>query len=303
MIICKKCNRELSEKNGGFACSECGYKAMILNNVMVFNPEIKNHKEDFDADYLDFLFKYEKKHFWFAHRNKIIARVFDRYVNKNSHIIEIGAGTGAVARSLLTAGYKNMAVGEMHINGLEYARTYGIKDLYQFDLLRAPFAEHFEVVGLFDVVEHIENDDLAIENARRILKDGGHIILTVPAHQRLWSNIDFNSGHKRRYSKKTLKKLLASNGFEVLYASYFFSLILPLLYLRTLLNKKIKPTGNKQIVKNSGLKIHGFSNSVLIALCKAEFSLSHFMSFGAGGSLIMVAKKQTPTGTDNPHKS
>ncbi len=291
MIICNDCKTELKNNNNVLCCNICGKEILSKNDILIFNPEIKFKHEDYDAESLNNLYKYEKKHFWFAHRNKIIARVFGRYVNKNSHIIEIGAGTGAVARSLLTAGYKNMAVGEMHINGLEYARTYGIKDLYQFDLLRAPFAEHFEVVGLFDVVEHIENDDLAIENARRILKDGGHIILTVPAHQRLWSNIDFNSGHKRRYSKKTLKKLLASNGFEVLYASYFFSLILPLLYVRTLLNKKIKPTGNKQMVKNSGLKIHGFSNSVLSALCKAEFFLSGFLSFVAGGSLIIVAKK------------
>jgi len=293
MIICRKCNRELSEKNRGFVCSECGYKAAILNNVIVFNPEIQDHDEDYDADYLDFLYKYEKKHFWFAHRNKIIARVFGRYVNKNSHIIEIGAGSGAVARSLLAAGYKNMAVGEMHINGLEYARTYGIKDLYQFDLLDAPFERHFDVVCMFDVLEHIENDNLAIENARRILKNGGHIALTVPAHNWLWSNIDFNSGHKRRYSKKMLGKLLAGKGFEVLYARYFFSLILPLLYVRTILNKKNKPTESAQIVKKSGLKIHGFPNSMLGALCKAEIFLSRLISFGAGGSLIMVAKKQS----------
>lgn len=291
MIICRNCKLELSEKNGYFACPECGYPTMISNNITVFNPEIQNHNEDYDSDYLDFIYKYEKKHFWFTHRNKIIARVFGRYVNKNSQIIEIGAGTGAVARSLLAAGYKNMAVGEMHMNGLKYAKTYGIKDLYQFDLLDAPFEKHFDIVCMFDVLEHIENDDLAIENACRILKDGGHIILTVPAHHRLWSNIDFNLGHKRRYSKKMLKKLLTANGFEVLYASYLFSLILPLLYVRTLLNKKIKPTGNKQIIKNSGLKIHGFSNSVLSALCKAEFFLSSFLSFGAGGSLIIVAKK------------
>jgi len=292
MIKCNECNKEFKTYNDVFCCEICGKKIAVKNGIFLFNPEIKEHEEDFDADYLDFLYKYEKKHFWFTHRNNIIKRVFGMFVNKNSHIIEIGAGTGAVARCLLAAGYKNMAVGEMHINGLEYARTYGIKDLYQFDLLKAPFAEHFETIGLFDVVEHIEYDGLAIENAHRILKDGGHIVLTVPAHQWLWSNIDFNSGHKRRYSKKTLKKLLTTNGFEVLYASYFFSLVLPLLYVRTLLNKKIKPTGSKQNVKNSGLKIHGFSNSVLSAVCKVEFFLSGFVSFGAGGSIIMVAKKQ-----------
>jgi len=293
MITCNECGRTFVLTNNSYCCETCGKKIEVKNGILVFNPEIKEHEEDFDAGYLDYLYKYEKKHFWFAHRNKIIARVFGRYVNKNSHIIEIGAGTGAVARSLLTAGYKNMAVGEMHINGLEYARTYGIKDLFQFDLLKAPFESHFDTIGMFDVVEHIENDKLAIENAGRILVDGGHIILTVPAHQRLWSNIDFNSGHKRRYSKKMLKKLLAANGFEVLYASYFFSLILPLLYVRTLLNKKIILTGNRQLAKTSGIKIHGFSNSILSALCNAEFFLSRFIRFGAGGSLIMVAKKQS----------
>ena len=139
---------------------------------------------------------------------------------------------------LLSENYKNISVGEMHLNGLKCVKTYGLKDLCQFDLLKEPFIKHFDVVCLFDVLEHIEHDNFALKNVSKILVEGGRVVITVPAHKWLWSNVDFNSGHKRRYSGKMIKELSENNGFKVLFISHFFTFIISFLYIRKLMNKK-----------------------------------------------------------------
>ena len=70
----------------------------------------------------------------------------------------------------------------MHRNGLKYAQAYGFVSRYQFDLLRAPFKAEFDAVGLFDVIEHIEDDEGAIRQIHKLLQQEGCLVLTVPAH-------------------------------------------------------------------------------------------------------------------------
>ena len=185
-----------------------------------------------------------------------------------------------------------MSVGEMHINGLEYAKTYGISNLYQFDILKAPFVEEFDAICMFDVLEHIEKDESAIKNADKMLKKGGHIIITVPSHKCLWSNVDDNSGHKRRYTKRMIKDLIEKTDFKLLYISHFFFLVFPFLFLRALLNKKKYKFESTDILANKlGLTINPLVNSILKFVCKIEFVLFKILPFNMGGSMIVVCEK------------
>ncbi|HQN17111.1 MAG TPA: class I SAM-dependent methyltransferase [Bacteroidales bacterium] len=292
MINCANCNQELIKTDKYYFCAQCGYKAFIKDKMVLFNPEIKKDCDDFDSGILDALYKYENKHFWFLHRKKIINKILTRYTKKNEKIIEIGAGTGNITGMFLSKGYKNVSIGEMHVNGLKYAKTYGISNLYQFDLLKTPFTEHFDIVCLFDVIEHIENDDLAIKKASGMLKKRGKIIITVPLHQWLWNNIDYNSGHKRRYTAQAIKNLLEGADLTLIHSSYFFSLILPLLFLRKLLNRKqYKMEDNEKLSQQVGLTINPFANFILDVICKIEFGLLKLFTFKTGGSLIVVGEK------------
>ncbi len=292
MINCANCNQELIKTDKYYFCVQCGYKAIIKDKMVLFNPEIKKDCDDFDSGFLDALYKYENKHFWFLHRKKIINKIFARYAKKHEKIIEIGAGTGNITRMFLSNGYKNVCLGEMHVNGLEYAKTYGLSELYQFDLLKTPFTGHFDIVCLFDVIEHIDNDELAIKQASHMLKKGGKIFITVPLHQWLWNNIDFNSGHKRRYSEQGIKNLLSGADLTLVHSSHFFSLILPLLFIRKLLNRKqYKIQNTEKLSHQIGLTINPILNTLLSIICKIEFGLLKLFRFRTGGSLIVVAEK------------
>lgn len=143
-----------------------------IDGIKVFDKNVDDFHGDYNAKGLDILYAQEEKHFWFIARKEFILQNAIKYINPTDKIIEIGAGTGNVARYLQKNGYENISVGEMHLNGLKYAKSYGMKECYQFDLLDTPFENEFDVVCMFDVLEHIFDDTLALQNANKMLNGG-----------------------------------------------------------------------------------------------------------------------------------
>jgi len=124
-----------------------------------------------------------------------------------------------------------------------------------------------------------------------MLKPNGRIILTVPAHQWLWNRHDAIASHKRRYTLKKLKYILHQAGFKVIYAHYFFISILPLLFLRHVLNAD---NGNKVEEKEhyQKISINPFINHILLKICMLENRFIDWMPNLAGGSIILVCENQ-----------
>nr|WP_285230060.1 class I SAM-dependent methyltransferase [Neorhizobium galegae] len=187
----------------------------------------------FPIDVQTELARIEDASYWFAHRNKIIANVVDLFP-PSGPIVDVGGGNGFVARGLIQRGYHAMVVepGEL---GTATCRVRGVP------VVRAAFQDidppkaGTAAIGLFDVLEHIEDDVSALRRMEETLKVGGMLYLAVPAYQRLWSQEDIDGGHYRRYSLSGLAKRLQECGFSVEYQTYFFaSLVLPMFVLRTL---------------------------------------------------------------------
>lgn len=260
-----------------------------LDGIKVFHTTNDDHS-DYNARGLDIIFQAEEKHFWFIARKEFINQEIRKYIDKSSSIIEIGAGTGSVSRYLMQNGYSNISVGEMHLSGLLYAQQYGIDKCYQFNLLKTPFEDEFDVVCMFDVLEHIEDDNLALQNIYKSLKNNGKIVLTVPSHMWLWNREDIVAGHKRRYTKKALINKLQKNGFEILNARYFFMTITPLLYLRTILNKD-DGSDIKNEEFNKGISMNPILNNILLYASRLENKISNFLPNLFGGSLFIIARK------------
>jgi 2-polyprenyl-3-methyl-5-hydroxy-6-metoxy-1,4-benzoquinol methylase len=262
-----------------------------VDGIKVFDKHIDDSHEDYNAKGLDNLYSQEEKHFWFIARKEFILQNAVKYIKPNDKIIEIGAGTGNVARYLQKNGYENISVGEMHLNGLKYAQSYGMKECYQFDLLESPFENEFDTVCMFDVLEHIPNDKLALENVNKMLKGGGKIMLTVPSHMWLWNRDDAIAGHKIRYTKKELVERLEKSGFEVLSVRYFFISITPLLFLRRVLNKD---DGSKVRDEeyNSDISMNSTLSNILLFISRIENRLNKFLPNWFGGSLFVIARKR-----------
>ena len=288
MIVCPRCGCVLAEGNEGFSCPSCPYGAEREGGIVLFDPDAADDHEDYKPEGLDALYSYERQHPWFRHRLKIIQKAFAAHVGNAEDILEVGAGTGHTARAILQDGYRNLSVGEMHKNGLLYARRYGLEELYQFDLRSPPFREHFDVVALFDVLEHIPDDELALRNIHNMLRPGGRVILTVPAHRWLWSRIDELSGHHRRYNRNGLASLFASAGFEVLESRYFFTALVPGLLARSFLSRNAT---RETVESGCGLKVSRLGNLFLgLATGPGDFLLSPLRNI-TGGSLLAVARR------------
>ncbi len=262
-----------------------------IDGIKIFNDDAQEDHLDYNAKGLDNLFAQEEKHFWFIARKEFILTHMSHYVSKASEIIEIGAGTGNVSRYLKLNGYENICVGEMHLNGLKYAKGYGIENCYQFDLLKAPFENEFDAVCMFDVLEHIENDSLALQNVHRMLKENGNIVLTVPAHMWLWNRDDAIAGHKIRYTKKDLEDKLKENGFDIVCSRYFFITIVPLLFLRRLLNKDQRNDVNSDEI-NKDISINPILNALLLLTARVENKINRYVPNVFGGSLFIIARKK-----------
>lgn len=261
------------------------------SGVKIFHEDVDEEHADYNSLALDILFREEERHFWFVSRKEFIFQNMRNVVKPSSRIIEIGAGTGNVSRYLKTNGYSRIAVGEMHLNGLKYAKSYGIDECYQFDLLRAPFESEFEAICLFDVLEHIDEDVTALINVRKMLDKHGHVILTVPTHRWLWSRDDVIAGHKRRYTKKELVEKLQGAGFEIIVSRYFFISIVPLLFLRTFIHKNDGSSIAKE-EHDLDISINPVLNKILLNLTRLENKLNKFLPNLFGGSLLILAEKK-----------
>ncbi|MBT8348468.1 MAG: class I SAM-dependent methyltransferase [Sulfurovum sp.] len=261
------------------------------SGIKIFHDGADEEHDDYNSQGLDVLYNEEEKHFWFIARKEFIYQQIKNIVSPSSKIIEIGAGTGNVSRYLKSKGYTGIAIGEMHIKGLQYAKSYGINECYQFDLLRTPFEKEFDAICLFDVLEHIEEDSRALENINKMLTAQGHVILTVPAHTWLWNRDDLIAGHKRRYTKNELFKKLEKSGLKVIVSRYFFISIVPLLFLRRFLHRD-DGTDILPEEYQADISMNPVLNNILLYLSRFENKFNGYLPNILGGSLLVVATKK-----------
>lgn len=265
----------------------------IIDTIKCFTPDLAYENADYPKYHFELLYGLESKNFWFRSRSKIIEHLFSRFLqySQKVDILEVGCGTGFVLKGL--SKFKNFKLygADLHIEGLKFAKQRVPEaEFFQLDLRKIPFSEEFDAVGAFDVLEHIDEDELVIKNIYKALKPHGFFFVSVPQHKWLWSTQDDTSFHKRRYSKNELIKKLASVGFKVQYFTSFVFALLPLMIISRLRMKRKISTVTEydygelgaNVLINFLLSVFMFFDEVLI---KFGFNLP------VGGSLIVVARK------------
>ena len=236
----------------------------------------------------------EQDSFWFNHRNNIIAESVLKHGAKKV-FFDIGGGNGFVAKRLQDDGINTVLVEPGKIGAFN-AHKRGIKNVLCSTLEDAKFAPNsLDSVGLFDVVEHIEDDYAFLNNINKYLKDDGYIYITVPAFNFLWSNEDNDAGHFKRYSTTELNELLEKCGFSIIQSTYIFSILpLPVFLFRSLpsklgLNKKSNELNKHQ---NEHKQKKGPLNNIMQRIWNWELSrVTRNKNIPIGGSCFIIGKK------------
>lgn len=288
MKICPECQQRFEAEE--WRCPACRQAPQFYQGYPVFAPDLGQPVDSYEKDFFSLLTKVEAGHFWFESRNRLILWALQRYFPQAKSFLEIGCGTGFVL-SNIQRNLPELAVAgsDIFIEGLAFAATRAPKaTLFQMDARCIPFEREFDVIGAFDVLEHITEDELVLAEIFRAIKPGGGLLLTVPQHPFLWSYFDDVSHHKRRYTRSELVKKVEHAGFKICHTTSYISLLLPILLITRW--RQWQPQENYDL--RAEFEHPWLFNALLRKILDFERGMIRLnLSFPLGGSLLVVAER------------
>ncbi len=239
-----------------------------------------------DPSYYREMAAVEDRHWWFEGRRRILGAVLDRLApGPEAEVLEVGCGTGGNLPMLARYGRLHACEPEAEARALAEARGLatvaagGLPD----DL---PFGEKpFDLIALLDVLEHVAEDEASLAALHARLKPGGALLVTVPAYMFLWSAHDEVNHHVRRYTRGDLVRKLRAAGFRVRRATYFNTILFPVIAAVRLVGRVAGKGG-------SDLGLPGdVANRLLTRIFASERHVVPRLSLPFGVSILAVAER------------
>lgn len=232
------------------------------------------------------MYQFEGKYWWWVGRRKVIKGILDQLRLNSASILDVGCGTGINLNYL--SRYGGVIGLDSSMEAINFCRMRGNENAAQADAEKLSFEDStFDLVTAFDLLEHLD-DEKALAGFCKVLKTNGHLMISVPAFNFMWSKHDEAVHHKRRYTKNQLKKLLEANGFIIEKMSYWNCF----LFLPIVLMRLVKRGRKNQEIKTDVAEVPGFINSILTMVLKIEAYLIRHVNLPVGVSLVCLARAQ-----------
>jgi ubiquinone/menaquinone biosynthesis C-methylase UbiE len=255
----------------------------------------------------------ETHYWWFVGRRAIIRQQLQEIRNTDLaarplELLDIGCGTGANLPMLSEVAGSSGFVTALDYSplALQFAAHEMNKQseqkrsiaLLRGDATRLPFADnHFDVVTMLDVLEHVEDDLAAVSEIHRVLKPGGAFVLSVPAYQKLWSAHDEALHHFRRYEYHDLQSVLRQGGLQVRRISFAMSIMPPIAWFWRRFILPFKPRRSRNASRHSEgavlPTVPNFVNRLLVKYLETEGAIIRRRPLQFGTSLVAIARKSS----------
>ena len=286
-LICPACREAVERGGGGVRCTGCAAVYRAEEGILHLTAG-SGGPPGYDPHFFATLPAIEDTHFWFvARRNVIVSNLRSHVPDLESRrLVDIGCGTGGLLAFLERSGVPVAGGCDVYMAGLRLARRTVQGPLVLVDEGRLPpLGRGQTLIGMFDVLEHIDDDVRTLESLREVLDPGGVLCLTVPAHPFLFGEMDRLAQHRRRYRRRELREKLEAAGFHVRRLTHFMaSLVAPLVLLRLLPGAGGGGTEELRVVPG----VNGLARR-LLAL---EAVVARYVDLPFGSSLVAVAVRR-----------
>jgi ubiquinone/menaquinone biosynthesis C-methylase UbiE len=246
------------------------------------------------------IYSFEKDYWWHVARRHLVRRYTEHFTDKlkdaNSRYLDLGCGTGVLMSEVGETFHKPIGI-DLSSTALSFTKSRVDYPLSQSDARHLPFADDtFDLITCLDIIEHVREDLDCLREMYRICKPGGHLVLSVPALDFLWSEHDEAVFHLRRYSWPSLKGKVSSVGFRVMKGTYATMVMLLPVYAIRLVSaftrKHIEAEGH------DFPRLPGWANHLLIQWHALETAISLRIGLPMGTGLVCIVQKPHEAGAE-----
>ncbi|MFL3008128.1 MAG: class I SAM-dependent methyltransferase [Candidatus Neomarinimicrobiota bacterium] len=240
--------------------------------------------------YKNIYYQIEDYHWWNVSRRDIILKLLNPLISDGMKILDIGCSSGSLINKINSNKKLEIHGIDISSKAIKYSKDRGIQNTQVMNADKLKYRDkEFDIIIASDVLEHIENDNNALIEWKRVLKDNGFAIIFVPAIMALWSHNDIYSEHFRRYEKSQFRKRLINSGFNIERSSYWnFTLFIPIFIFRRL--QRILSSKNSEF-KSELKKSNPIINKLLKMILFIENRILNKINFPIGVSLFAICKK------------
>jgi SAM-dependent methyltransferase len=239
----------------------------------------------FTQERLAVLAQIEREHFWFEGRRRLVLEALRRQVPMGARILDLGCGTGSWLSTLTAEGYEAWGLDALEAAATRCRRIPGAGGVILARGEALPVRpEAFDAVTLLDVLEH-GDDERILEETHRVLRKGGSVLATVPAFAWLWSRRDDAAGHRRRYDRRLLGRLLAPPRWANVEMRFYQGLLFPAVAASRLLGRV---AGRMRDLEDRPWR---WLNRLLATITRVEHALGRFVRMPFGSTVLVMARR------------